>query len=184
MNEELHIGPPDDPAPQRTSFRFALLGGAVLAFLLVAALLLPSGIVLNPWFHGDRSTAGRRHAGASGLPLVFGPAEQAYAPQIHIENIAMSRVQNFLNQEVTVLAGQVVNSGDRSLQGIELTVVFSDTLNQVVLRESRSVLDPGSLPLAPGEHRDFEISFEHLPSSWNMQQPVVAVTAMNMVSSK
>jgi hypothetical protein len=118
------------------------------------------------------------------LPLVFGPAEQAYAPQIHIENIAMSRVQNFLNQEVTVLAGQVVNSGDRSLQGIELTVVFSDTLNQVVLRESRSVLDPGALPLAPGEHRDFEISFEHLPSSWNMQQPVVAVTAMNMVSSK
>src|SRR5271156_1480649 len=115
MNEELHIGPPDDPAPQRTSFRFALLAGAVVAFVLVAAVLLPSGIVLNPWFPGDN--AERRHTSASGLPLFFGPAEQAYAPQIRIENITMSRSENFLNQEVTTLAGEVVNSGNRSLQG-------------------------------------------------------------------
>ena len=149
MNEELHIGPPDDSTPPRRSFRFALVAGAVAAFLLVAALLLPSGILLNPWFHGDKPGE-KRHVSPSGAQLFFGAAEQAYAPQIHVENIAMSRAENFLNQEVTTLAGEIVNSGDRTLQGVELTVIFSDTLNQVVLREARAVLDVAAPPLAPG----------------------------------
>jgi hypothetical protein len=184
MNEELHIGPPDDPAPQRTSFRFALLAGAIVVFVLVAALLLPSGVLLNPWFHGDKSSGERRHVSASGTPLFFGPAEQAYAPQIQIENIVMSRAENFLNQEVTTLAGEVVNSGDRTLQGLELTVVFTDSLNQVVLREARTVLDSTAAPLSPGARRDFEISFEHVPSTWNMQQPAISVTALRLASLK
>ncbi|MGA2811775.1 MAG: hypothetical protein ABSG16_10285 [Candidatus Acidiferrum sp.] len=184
MNEELHIGPPDDPAPQRTSFRFALLAGAVVVFLLVAALLWPSGVLLNPWFHGDKSSGPRRHVSASGTPLFFGPAEQAYAQRLLIENVAMSRAENFLNQEVTTLAGEVLNSGDRTLEGLELTVIFSDSLNQVVLREARTVLDGTAAPLAPGARRDFEISFEHVPSTWNMQQPAISVTAMRLASSK
>lgn len=184
MNEELHIGPPHESGPQRSSFRWALLAGAVLALLVVAALLLPSGILLNPWFRGDQSTGEKRHVSGAGLPLFFGAAEQAYAPKIHIENITMNRAENFLNQEVTTLAGEAVNSGDQSLQGLELTMVFSDTLNQVVLREARSVLGAAAPPLAPGERREFEISFEHLPSSWNMQEPSISVTAMRFLSSK
>jgi hypothetical protein len=184
MNEELHIGPPGDPAPQRTSFRFALLAGAAVAFVLVAALLLPSGILLTPWFHGDQSSADKRHVSASGTPLFFGPVEQAYATQIHIENIAMSRAENFLNQEVTTLAGEVVNTGDRSLQGLELTVIFSDALHEVVLREARTVLDNTGAPLMPGARQAFEISFEHVPSSWNMQQPVINITGMYLIPSK
>ncbi|HME13510.1 MAG TPA: hypothetical protein VKF79_11640 [Candidatus Acidoferrum sp.] len=181
MNEELHIGPPEDPAPQRTSFRYALLGGALVAFVVVAALLLPSGILLNPWFRGDRE---KRHVSASGGQLFFGAAEQSYAPKIQVENLAMSRAENFLNQEVTTLGGEVVNSGDRSLEGLELTVVFTDSLNQVVLREARTVLDATAPPLTAGARREFEISFEHVPSSWNMQLPVLSVTAMRIASSK
>ena len=184
MNQELHIGPPDDPAPQRTSFRFALLAGAVVAFVLVGVLVLPSGILLNPWFHGDKSAGTRRQVTASGTALFFGPAEQAYAPHIHIENVAMSRAQNFLNQEVTIVAGDMVNSGDRVLQGLELTVIFTDSMNQVVLREARTVLDGTALPLGPGERRNFEISFEHVSTMWNMQQPAISVTALHLVLSK
>jgi hypothetical protein len=184
MNEELHIGPPEEPARGRGSFPVALLAGAAVALVVVGALLLPSGIVLNPWFHGDKSQGEHRHADPSGVQLFWGPAEQAYAPAIHIEDLNMSRAENFLNQEVTTLAGAVNNTGGQALQGLELTVIFSDSLNQVVLREARSVFDAGAPPLAPGARRDFEISFEHVPATWNVQAPVIVVTALRFASSK
>jgi hypothetical protein len=183
MDEGLHIGSPEDPTPQRRPFPVALVAGVAVALMVVAALLLPSGILLNPWFRGDKSSE-RRHVTASGTPLFFGPAEQAYATQIHIENINMNRVENFLNQEVTTLAGDVINSGNQTVEGLELTVIFNDSLNQVVLRETRTVLDTAAAPLAPGAQRDFEISFEHVPTSWNMQQPAVTVTALRLAGAK
>lgn len=184
MTEDLHIGSPHDPPPKRTPFRFALLAGAAVALVLVAALLLPSSILLNPWFHGSPSTSDKRHLTPGGVQQFFGPAEQAYAPHLQIENIAMSKAENFLNQEVTTLTGEVVNSGDRTLLGLELTVEFYDTLHQVILRESRSVLDPAAVPFAPGARREFEISFEHLPPSWNFEQPVIRVSALRFTSTK
>src|SRR5271163_5120407 len=166
MNDNLQFGALQDPGPNRGKFRFALIAGIVVVFVLVAALVLPSGMLLNPWFHGDQPSGAKRHLSSSGAQLLFGPTEQAYVAQIHIENINMSRAENFLHQEVTTLGGEIVNTGNRALQGVELTVEFSDELRQVVLRESRSVLDPP--PLAPGARREFEISLEHVPDSWNL----------------
>lgn len=184
MSDDLHIADPGprDPAPRRTPLGIAIVVGAAIIFVLVAVLLLPSGILMNPWFHGDRSSGAKRHVTAAGTQLLFGPAEQVYASSIHVENIAMSRAENFLNQEVTTISGEVVNAGAESLLGLELTVEFSDSLHQVILRESRSVLDPPAL--APGARRAFEISFEHVPTSWSMEQPTVAVTAMRLASTK
>ena len=184
MSDDLHIGPlgPHEPAPRRTPLGIAIVVGAAIIFVLVAVLLLPSGILMNPWFHGDRSSGAKRHVTTAGVQLLFGPAEQAYAPSIHIENIAMSRAENFLNQEVTTISGEVVNAGTESLLGLELTVEFSDSLHQVVLRESRSVIDPPAL--APAARRAFEISFEHVSTSWNMEQPAIAVTALRLASTK
>jgi hypothetical protein len=181
MSDDLQFGALNEPEPNRSKFRFALGSGIAVVFILVAALLLPSGMLLNPWSHTDQPSGAKRHLSAAGEQLLFGPAEQAYAPQIHIENLAMSRAENFLNQEVTTLGGEIVDTGDRSLQGVELTVEFSDELRQIVLRESRSVLSPP--PLAAGGRRDFEISFEHVPDSWNMQQPAIAVTALRFAST-
>lgn len=182
MSDDLQLGSLKAPEPNRGPLRFVLVAGIAVVFILVAALLLPSGMLLNPWFHGDQPSGAKRHLNASGAQLLFGPAEQAYAPQIHIENVNMSRAENFLNQEVTTLAGELVNAGDRPLQGVELTVEFSDELRQVILRESRSVLAPPPLP--PGGRRAFEISFERLPTSWNLQQPTVTVTALRFAPTK
>jgi hypothetical protein len=116
--------------------------------------------------------------------LPFGPAGQAYAPKIDIQNISLSRAENFLHQEVTALSGELTNRGERPLTGLELTIEFFDELHQVVLRESRQVLNGPSQALAPGEHRSFEISFEHIPSSWNMQQPSVRISGLQFAPAK
>ncbi|MGH9677407.1 MAG: FxLYD domain-containing protein [Candidatus Acidiferrum sp.] len=116
--------------------------------------------------------------------LPFGPEEQAYATRIQVDDIALSRAENFLNQEVTTLAGRLTNTGNLPISNVELTVEFFDDLDQVVLRESRAVLPAPAPQFAPGERRNFEVSFEHIPSSWNIQKPRVRVTGIEFISKK
>ena len=114
----------------------------------------------------------------------MGDFEQQYAKSIRVENIALSRAENFLHQEVTILNADVVNGGTQAIAALELSVEFSDDMNQVVLREARSVLGTPAVRLAPGERRSFEISFDHVPLSWNRQQPTVHVVNLQLTKTK
>jgi hypothetical protein len=108
----------------------------------------------------------------------FGPPEQAYAPKLQFGNFEMSRAESFLNQEVTYLAGDVTNTGEHAISGIEATIEFQDSMNQIALRETRPVLFGSSALLPPGKTAHFEISFDHVPPSWNMQLPAVRVAGL------
>jgi len=170
MPDTLHIESPETPHPKS--------GRSWIAWMGAATILIALGIVM--WPAAERRSASSTRE--SHLP--FGSAEQAYAPQLQIENLTLSRAENFLNQEVTTLAGRLTNGGNLPLSNVELTVEFSDQLGQVVLRETRAVFAPQTQPFAPGEHRDFEVSFEHIPSSWNIQQPLVRVSGILFTSNK
>ena len=111
-------------------------------------------------------------------------SEKDYAKNLRVENIAMSRAENFLHQEVTILNAEVVNGGPQAIATLELSVEFSDEMNQVVLREARAVLGTPPAVLASGERRSFEISFDHVPPSWNMQLPAVSVTSLQLAKVK
>jgi len=65
-----------------------------------------------------------------------------------------------------------------------LTTEFSDDMNQIVLRETRGVLGSPKGALAPGERRAFEISFDHVPNSWNMRAPGVRVSYLKLPSQE
>ncbi|MGB7282019.1 MAG: FxLYD domain-containing protein [Candidatus Acidiferrum sp.] len=170
MPETLQIEGADHPQPNPGRSWIAWMGAATIFIALVVVM----------WPGGERPPASL--TGESHLP--FGDSEQVYAPKVQIENLALSRAENFLNQEVTTLAGRLTNTGDLPLANVELTVEFSDELNQVVLRESRAVFPPQAPPFTPGERREFQISFEHIPSSWNIQQPRVRVTGILFTSKK
>jgi hypothetical protein len=172
MHEQPQIEIPGAQPPERGPSRFALVVAALAVAIVLAAFYLWPG----------RQSPSR--GGAQEVHPPFGPAERAYAPKITIENVALSRAENFLNQEVTIVAGDVVNTGERTLSEVELTVEFDDDMNQIALRESRLALHSGNAPLGPAERRAFDVSFEHIPSSWNMQQPAVRVTGLLFASSK
>ena len=166
MHEQPQIEIPGEQPPDRRPFNFALMVAAA------AVVIVLGGFYLWP----GRQSPSRGNAQQAHPP--FGAEERAYAAKIVAENLALSRAENFLNQEVTILAGELVNTGDRSLREVELTVEFSDDMNQIALRESRLVLASASPPLGPGERRAFDVSFEHIPTSWNTQQPAVRVTGL------
>jgi hypothetical protein len=166
MREEPQIEIPDPSQQESGRFSFALILAAAALLIIVAAVYFLPG----------------RQSPPGGAPqsqhLAFGPAEQEYALRLQIDNIALSRAENFLHQEVTTLSAEIVNGGQQSIRGIEVTIEFFDEMNQIALRESHSILAPGSAALAPAERRAFEVSFEHISASWNRQQPLVHVTGL------
>jgi hypothetical protein len=171
MHEQPQIEIPGEPQPERGPFSFALLVAAAGVVIVLAGFYLWPG----------RQSPSR---GVQEVHPPFGPAERAYGSKIQIENPALSRAANFLNQEVTILTGELVNTGERTLREVELTVEFYDEMNQIALRESRLAVNSGGPPLGPGERRSFEVSFEHIPTSWNMQQPAVRVTGLLFAPSQ
>jgi hypothetical protein len=170
MSETLHLESPEQPQPKSGRSWIAWMGAATIAIAL--AILM--------WPGAERHSVSRileKH-------LPFGPAEQAYAPKLQIEDLSLSRAENFLNQEVTTLSGRLINAGDLSLANVEVNIEFSDQFGQNVLRESRSLFLQPAPPLAPGEQRAFEASFEHIPYTWNVQQPRVRVSGILFTAKK
>jgi len=171
MHEEPHIEIPE-PEAERRRFSFALGVAAAAVVIVLAALYLWPG----------RQSPSR--GGAQEVHPPFGPPERAYASQIRFENLALSRAENFLHQEVTTLSSELINAGDRTLSEVEVTVEFYDQLNQIALRESRTAVSYVSPPVAPSQRRTVEVSFEHIPSSWNMQMPMVRVSGLRFDAEK
>ncbi len=146
-------------------FPIAVLAGGIVVLLLV------SGVVLLTHRSSSRGPA-------LPPPLPFGPTEKAYTQHIHFINPDLKRGANFLNQEVTFVFGSVSNDGPRTVRQLELTIEFHDVFNQVVLRDTRRLPGPRASPLAPGEHRDFQFGYDHVPEQWNVQYPSIRVTGL------
>jgi hypothetical protein len=147
----------------------------VIAAVVLVAIAISIWMVLN------------NPAKPTGLIELNAPAkmnaeEQAYAKTMRIENIALSRAENFIHQEVTILKADIVNDGPQTVQKLFVTVEFFDDMRQIVLRETRPALGTPPSPLAGGQRRGLEISFDRVPASWNMQQPTVRINALQLAA--
>ncbi len=151
---------------ERSRSRVAFAAAAVALVVIAAAIYFPPGRRRNPGGSASRAT------------LPFDPAERAYAPKLNFGDFSIRRAENYLHQEVTTFSIAVTNTGDRPLRAIEITLELHDEMNQVVLRETRRILSPSSPPLAAGQKRAFDVSFEHLPDLWNRQAPNIRVTGL------
>src|SRR5258708_18084722 len=124
--------------------------GKPLPLNILLGALVVVAIALSFWFAFKTPSGGSSRGVPSTVSVPMTPAEQAYAKNIQIENIALSRSENFIHQEVTILNADAVNAGSQSDAALIVTVEFFDDLHQVVLRETRTVLpSPPVLPPAP-----------------------------------
>ena len=144
-----------------------LVAGAAVALLLVGGLYLASRWTSSP-------------APVAAKPLPMGPKEQAYAQQIHFSEPKMSRAANFLNQEVTFIFGSISNDGESPLRQVEITLAFQDPFKQVILRDKQRLIGPNAEPLGPHQHRDFQLNYETLPSTWAQTYPTIQITGLDL----
>src|ERR1700739_425245 len=154
------------PTEERSRLPVAFLIGIVIVAPLVGAALLHSRYSSSPDSEVEK-------------PLPMGIEEQSYASNIHFLEPKMSRAANFLNQEVTYVFFTVENAGSRRVQNIEVTVEFHDPFNQVILRDKQRLFLPNAPPFEPGQKRDVQIPYEHIPPQWNNGFPSVVVSGLS-----
>lgn len=126
----------------------------------------------------------RRPVPQTTVPLTAGSTEAAYAANLRLGNFAMKQAENFLNQEVKIVEGDLLNAGDRTVIAVDARVEFRDSLDQIALSETRPLLPPSPAGLAPGQVAHFEISFDGVPNSWNYQMPKVTITGLKLSDTK
>lgn len=153
------------PTEERSRLPVAFMIGIAIVAVLVGVALLVSKYSTPAGSEVEK-------------PLPTGPAELAYASQIHFLEPKMSRAANFLNQEVTYVFCTVENSGNRKIQQIEITVEFHDPFNQVILRDKQRLFLPTAPPFLPGQQRDVQIPYEHIPAQWNNVFPSIVVSGL------
>jgi hypothetical protein len=161
--------PPSQDQQNTGKTRRIVVLAVSLVFLLLAFFL---------W----RASTKKVQPTATGSQDAQGPDERAYTSRVGVDHIEISRAENFLHQEVTTISGEISNGGNRALASVELTIEFYDDLNQIAQRETRSLFGAPGPAVPTGDNREFEVSFEHISSSWNMRQPVMKITAVQFAS--
>jgi hypothetical protein len=152
-------------AEEKRGFPVAFVAGAVIVLLVALGLVL-------------LTRATQPHGPQAVQQLPFGSQEQAYAGHIHFQDIQMAQSSNLLNQQFTYVAGTITNDGAQAIRALEATFEFHDQFSQVVLRETQRLIGTGAQPLAAGQHFDFQITLDHIPSDWNRQYPSIRVTGL------
>ena len=170
MSTSFSIPPSQNNQSTGKTRRIVVLAVSIVFLLLAFFLWRESSKKIQPEATASRDTVGTD--------------ERAYTSKVGVDHVEISRAENFLHQEVTTISGEISNGGDRSLAGVELTIEFYDDLNQIAQRETRSLFGPPGPPIPPGDHREFEVSFEHISSAWNMRQPVIKATAVQFAPAK
>ena len=119
-------------------------------------------------------------------PSTLQPAD-AYTTSLPLSQFAMSEAANLSGGKLTYLDGHVGNTGNRTVTGVTVQVVFAndealapqiDTLPLTLIRTKEPYIDiePVSAnPLKPGDDREFRLTFETVPDNWNTQMPEVRV---------
>jgi hypothetical protein len=93
-------------------------------------------------------------------------------------NMQMARATNFLNQEFTYFAATVSNDGTRTVDRLQVTLEFHDPLGQLVLREPQLIITSPARPLDGGQRRDFQLTLDHVPATWDQQFPAIRVSGV------
>jgi hypothetical protein len=160
------------PAPatdkDSSNLRPILLGLAlVVVVVAIAALLL----------HTDSKIAAPPHP---------------YAANLKLSDMKMSAAENFIGSTVTYLDGTVANAGDKTVSHAIVHVSFKDSLGQIAQAEDvplhvlqptgpySDAVDLSVAPLAPGQSKQFRLTFEHVTADWNHEYPELRVTDVSL----
>jgi len=110
-----------------------------------------------------------------------------YAASLPLSNLAMSESSNLAGGKVTYLDGQIANTGNRTITGISVQVLFRDYAHEVAwndpqplklirMRDPYIDVEPvADAPLKPGDRHDFRLIFDSVPESWDGAYPEVRI---------
>jgi hypothetical protein len=114
-------------------------------------------------------------------------APDAYAASLPISGLVMSESANLAGGKVTYVDGHIANTGNRTVTGITVQVLFRSYTHEVAQNETQPLklirtrdpyvdLEPVSAaPLKPGGGHDFRLIFDQVSVDWDGAYPEVRV---------
>jgi hypothetical protein len=111
----------------------------------------------------------------------------AYAASLPITGLVMSESGNLAGGKVTYVDGHIANTGNRTVTGISVQVLFRTFAHEVAQNETQPLkfirtrspyvdLEPVSAaPLKPGDGQDFRLIFDRVTPDWDGAYPEIRV---------
>ena len=100
---------------------------------------------------------------------------KAYLGNLQLSDVKMQAAENFMQQRVVEIDGNVTNKGPRTLKSIDVYCLFYSVDGHMIHRERVPVVRAGGKPLVPNETRGFRLPFDALPGNWNQAMPHLVV---------
>ena len=155
-------------APERNWLPLGIAATVVVVVAAVAFFMLE---------HGKKT--------ASVTPISAAP--DAYAASLPVTGLAMSESANLAGGKVTYLDGHIANTGNRTVTGITVQVLFRTFAHEVAQNETQPLkfirmrtpyvdVEPVSAaPLKPGDGQDFRLIFDAVTPDWDGAYPEIRV---------
>ena len=100
---------------------------------------------------------------------------KAYLPNLQLSDVSMQATENFMKQQVVEIQGKIANKGPRTIDSVSIYCLFGGQDGREVHRERIPIVQANSLPLKPGEVRNFRLPFDNLPDTWNQALPRMVI---------
>ena len=114
-----------------------------------------------------------------------------YAATLPVTNLVMSESGNLAGGKVTYLDGHVINTGNKTVSGVQAQVLFRNAANEVAQNETQPLKlirtrDPyvdlesvSAAPLRPGDSQDFRLIFDTVTPDWNGAYPEIRIVRVD-----
>ena len=103
------------------------------------------------------------------------------------ENPVMDSHESYLQQSIVEISGNLLNSGNRALNSVEVTWLFYEPgavmpdgqlYKEIIWRERTFLVTKKSGGLEPGKAKPFKVSFDNIPDTWNQAMPGIVIAAI------
>jgi len=122
------------------------------------------------------------------------PQIDPYTSKLQLSKLKLSAAENYVGGTVTYLDVDVTNSGDRSLAGAAMKLVFKNSMDQVVQTETLplhvlvenkmggypDLVDMGRSLIAPGQTKTVRMTLEHISADWNQAAPEMQLVNLKL----
>ena len=117
-----------------------------------------------------------------------------YAEKLKISDARVSQAENYVGGTVTYLDATITNMGDKELAGADMNLVFKNTLDQIVQKETLplhvlvpnplagypDLLDLSRSPIGPGQSKVVRMTLEHISADWNQAAPEMQLVNLKL----
>lgn len=103
---------------------------------------------------------------------------KSYIRELALGTVEMKAAESFGGQQLVEITGVIRNNGPRPLKKVDLTCIFYDPYNQVILRETVPIVRPDKGGLKSNVTKPFRLAFDTIPKSWNQTLPQMVMAGV------